>query len=94
MWKTIVQLNSDFLQILELYCNNERILNNNRYLNIRPMKTQARCLSIYVLFSLVIIITASAQSPHGWRGPNRNIIYPETGLLKTWPLDSFDFPRT
>ncbi|MDR2038921.1 MAG: PQQ-binding-like beta-propeller repeat protein [Bacteroidales bacterium] len=44
-------------------------------------------------FSLVLIITAlcvleiTAQPQHGWRGPNRDGIYPETGLLKTWPAD-------
>ncbi|MBR3774733.1 MAG: alcohol dehydrogenase, partial [Alistipes sp.] len=30
--------------------------------------------------------TAVAQvTPYGWRGPERNGIYPETGLLKQWP---------
>ena len=29
----------------------------------------------------------SAQSHFGFRGPARNGVYPETGLLKTWPAD-------
>lgn len=32
-------------------------------------------------------MSVSAQSPYGWRGPERNGIYPETGLLKTWSAD-------
>lgn len=28
---------------------------------------------------------AMAQTPYGWRGPNRDGIYPEKGLLKSWP---------
>jgi len=28
-----------------------------------------------------------AQSPFGWRGPTRDGVYPETGLLKLWPED-------
>jgi hypothetical protein len=51
------------------------------------MKTQAECLCIYVPFCFIVINTTSAQSPHGWRRPNRDGIYPETGLLTTWPLD-------
>jgi outer membrane protein assembly factor BamB len=27
----------------------------------------------------------SAQTPYGWRGPARNGVYPESGLLKIWP---------
>ncbi|MDR2038922.1 MAG: PQQ-binding-like beta-propeller repeat protein [Bacteroidales bacterium] len=44
-------------------------------------------------FSFVLVIVAllaieiTAQTPHGWRGPTRNGVYPETGLLKTWPSD-------
>jgi outer membrane protein assembly factor BamB len=28
---------------------------------------------------------AAQPNQHGWRGPERNGIYPETGLLKQWP---------
>lgn len=48
------------------------------------MITQFNRISIYVLFCFTVINSTSAQSPHGWRGPNRDGIYPETGLLKTW----------
>ena len=35
---------------------------------------------------LLLTSTASAQvARHGWRGPERTGIYPETGLLKLWP---------
>lgn len=30
---------------------------------------------------------ANAQTPYGWRGPTRDGIYPESGLLKNWPTD-------
>ncbi|MDO4216078.1 MAG: PQQ-binding-like beta-propeller repeat protein, partial [Bacteroidales bacterium] len=36
----------------------------------------------------LLLLTATsvcAQDVHGWRGPNRDGIYPETGLLKEWP---------
>lgn len=36
--------------------------------------------------AVVITMVASAQvTPYGWRGPARNGVYPETGLLKQWP---------
>ena len=36
----------------------------------------------------VVATTVSAQvTPNGWRGPERNGIYPENGLLKQWPAD-------
>ena len=34
---------------------------------------------------LVFYITISAQDIAQWRGPNRNGIYNETGLMKKWP---------
>jgi outer membrane protein assembly factor BamB len=50
---------------------------------MRPYKKNR----IYVMTSLLFLAVAglSAQSPNGWRGPHRDGIYPETGLLKTWP---------
>jgi len=36
---------------------------------------------------LLITLSAIAQSATTWRGPNRDGIYPETGLLKSWPTD-------
>jgi outer membrane protein assembly factor BamB len=38
-----------------------------------------------VTFALLLSTATVAQSRHGWRGPDRNGVYPETGLLKTWP---------
>lgn len=45
------------------------------------MKQLAFLLFIFSTLAL------SAQSGHGWRGPNRDGIYPETELLKTWPTN-------
>ncbi len=47
------------------------------------MKTQY----LILLFSLVTTIHSTAQSPYGFRGPDRNGHYYETGLLKQWPSD-------
>jgi len=41
-------------------------------------------LTIAFLIS-IICISAIAQDIAQWRGPNRNGIYSETGLLKKWP---------
>lgn len=41
-------------------------------------------IAIWMCFISQIMI---AQSVNGWRGPDRNGIYPETGLLNTWPAD-------
>lgn len=44
-------------------------------------------------FGIILIIATlwasemTAQPQYGWRGPDRDGIYPETGLLKTWPSD-------
>ncbi|MCT4647981.1 MAG: PQQ-binding-like beta-propeller repeat protein [Carboxylicivirga sp.] len=45
-------------------------------------------------FSLIVFITcclslpmADAQNQHGWRGPNRDGVYPDTELLKEWAPD-------
>ena len=47
------------------------------------MKTYQLILPLLIAFS----IESVAQSTIGWRGPNRDGIYPEKGLLKTWPQD-------
>jgi outer membrane protein assembly factor BamB len=43
----------------------------------------------FLLFLIMInLITACGQKTElisDWRGPNRDGIYPETGLLKSWP---------
>lgn len=40
--------------------------------------------SLFILAMLLYHCTASAQV-YQWRGPDRNGIIPETGLLKAWP---------
>lgn len=54
------------------------------------MATRFHHISISTLLCIVIISSAPAQSPHGWRGPERNGSYPETGLLKTWPPEGLE----
>ena len=39
---------------------------------------------IIFICSIFWVISLSAQSPYGFRGPARSGIYPETGLLKSW----------
>ena len=41
------------------------------------------CCLLCALASSVMAQT----TPYGWRGPNRNGIYPEKGLLKEWPAE-------
>ena len=41
-------------------------------------------LTFTILIS-IICITSWAQDVAQWRGPNRDGIYNEPGLLKTWP---------
>jgi outer membrane protein assembly factor BamB len=40
---------------------------------------------LIVTIGFLIILTAKAQEPTTWRGPGSAGIYPETGLLKSWP---------
>ncbi len=41
---------------------------------------------IYVIMGfLALLLAGYSQEPTAWRGPDRNGIYPETGLLKEWP---------
>jgi len=41
--------------------------------------------SILTILFAVLYISVSAQDVAQWRGPNRNGIYNETGLMRTWP---------
>jgi outer membrane protein assembly factor BamB len=41
--------------------------------------------SILVFLLACCILSVSSQEISQWRGPNRNGIYPASGLLKTWP---------
>ena len=40
-----------------------------------------------IAFACLLCGTAVAQTPYGWRGPERNGVYPESGLLKEWPAE-------
>lgn len=43
-------------------------------------------LGLLLVMVLLFMEVASAQTgQYGWRGPTRDGIYPETGLLKSWP---------
>ncbi len=41
----------------------------------------------FTLVTFLILSNIIAQEVSQWRGPNRDGIYPETGLLKAWPED-------
>jgi outer membrane protein assembly factor BamB len=41
------------------------------------------CISMIVATSEFLL----SQTPYGWRGPARDGIYPESGLLEVWPQD-------
>jgi outer membrane protein assembly factor BamB len=41
--------------------------------------------SIITILFAILYISVSAQDVAQWRGPNRNGIYNETGLMKVWP---------
>jgi len=40
-----------------------------------------------LIAGFLAISAAKAQEPTTWRGPGSTGIYPETGLLKTWPAN-------
>src|SRR4030043_371787 len=42
---------------------------------------------LFTLIEAIISLTITAQDVAQWRGPNRNGIYNETGLMKKWPDD-------
>ena len=44
-----------------------------------------KALYLSLLFCTVIYLNVSSQETAQWNGPNRNGIYPGTGLLKSWP---------
>ena len=50
------------------------------------MKRERLCRVAILAIACFMTASVSAQvTPYGWRGPERNGIYPETGLLKQWP---------
>jgi len=45
-------------------------------------------LRYLISFALILIVTTTfAQNNSQWRGENRDGKYPDTGLLKSWPVD-------
>ena len=50
-------------------------------------KVQKIVLSSLIITAISLTgLDAIAQTSQGWRGPARNGVYPETGLLKSWPV--------
>lgn len=49
------------------------------------MKTRMRQLGLFLVVVLFMNVASAQTGQHGWRGPTRDGIYPETGLLKSWP---------
>ena len=43
-------------------------------------------ITVIILF-LALALSGYSQSPTAWRGPSRDGIYPETGLLQEWPAN-------
>jgi len=42
---------------------------------------------IFLLTLCILTVESFSQNSNQWRGPNRDGIYNETGLLKTWPAE-------
>lgn len=40
-----------------------------------------------IILCLTAVLSGYSQDPTSWRGPTRDGIYPETGLMKEWPAD-------
>jgi outer membrane protein assembly factor BamB len=40
---------------------------------------------VQLIIGICVVTVVHAEDPTGWRGPLRNGVYPETGLLKEWP---------
>lgn len=40
-----------------------------------------------VAMACLASVSMTAQSPYGWRGPERDGVYFENGLLKEWPSE-------
>jgi len=38
-----------------------------------------------LVWTIIVIVNCNGQEPNRWRGPQGNGIYPETGLMKSWP---------
>ena len=42
-------------------------------------------ITYFCFFILILPLTLKSQQNAQWRGPNRNGVYQESGLLKSWP---------
>lgn len=47
------------------------------------------CASVCMAFVATGVLYA--QSPYGWRGPERDGVYFENGLLKEWPSEGLSY---
>ena len=54
--------------------------------NFNYLLMNKKFIGLLLLCSMTLL-SASAQSKHGWRGPENNGSYPDTGLLKEWPAN-------
>ncbi len=53
-------------------------------MNVKRMMNWSAGVALALACFSTVEMTAQT-TPYGWRGPDRNGIYPETGLLKEWP---------
>ncbi|MFC2081429.1 alcohol dehydrogenase, partial [Bacteroidota bacterium] len=46
----------------------------------------------YLIIQIILLLSqpVAAQSISQWRGPDRNGVFPESGLLKSWPENGPD----
>ena len=50
------------------------------------MKRMLISMALFAICCATLAQTATqGASQHGWRGPQNNGLYPDTGLLDTWP---------
>ena len=54
-----------------------------RLVRMRKMRLGGLSVAMACLAS----VSMTAQSPYGWRGPERDGVYFENGLLKEWPSE-------
>lgn len=48
---------------------------------------EVKSIALLTGITCLVVTEANAQTPYGWRGPERDGIYPENGLLKSWPSE-------
>src|SRR5260370_28304655 len=72
-------------QTTEIVCNCAQASHSSRQFMLKPVKHQL--FSIALRFSLLLIAGISSAAAADWpqfRGPNRDGVSTETGLLKDW----------